>query len=96
MTEVTRQSTEDPPTSRGTRAWQAEGPAPGLASTSKRETLSSGLEGRRARSGPGGSTEPEDQQVEMFFCQYTSQDAIAKFTKATAASTLTALVNARV
>jgi hypothetical protein len=64
--------------------WQAKGRAPGLASDSKTETLSSSLKGRRARSGPSGSTEPEDQQVEIFFRQYTSQDATAKFTKSTA------------
>jgi hypothetical protein len=78
MTEVTRQNTEDLPTFRG------EGPAPGLASGWKRETLSSGVEGRRARSGPGRDTEGGDQRVERFFRQYTSQNAIAKFTKATA------------
>ncbi len=81
-----RQSTEDPPTSHncGTMAWQAEEAASGLASGWARGRLSSGLEGRRGRSGPGGSTEAEDQQVEMFFRQYTSQEAVAKFTKATA------------
>jgi hypothetical protein len=51
----------------------ARGPSPSLASGWERETLSSGREGRRARMGPRGSTEPKDQQVEMFFPQFTSQ-----------------------
>jgi SAM-dependent methyltransferase len=68
-----KQSTEDVPTSfnRGTAARQANGAA-------------SGLEGRRAIGGRGESIENEDQQLKAFFRQYTSQDAIMKFTKATA------------
>ena len=54
------------------------------ASGSEGEALPSGLEGRRTGSAVGGSTEDEDQQFERFFLQYTSQDAVAKFTKATA------------
>jgi SAM-dependent methyltransferase len=85
MKEETRQRTEDPATPRdcGATAWQAKA-ASGLASGWEREALASGLDGRWARSGPGGSIVAEDQQLEAFFHQYTSEDAIAKFTKATA------------
>jgi hypothetical protein len=54
------------------------------ASGPEGEALPSGVEGRRTGSGLRGSTEDEDQQFERFFHQYTSQDAVAKFTKATA------------
>src|SRR4029453_1107014 len=84
MKEETRQRTEDPATSRdcGTTGWQAKA-ASGLASAWDREALASGLDGQ-ARSGPGGSIEVEDQQLEAFFRQYTSHVEILKYTKATA------------
>jgi SAM-dependent methyltransferase len=66
----------------GTTGWQAKA-ASGLASAWDREALASGLDGQ-ARSGPGGSIEVEDQQLEAFFRQYTSHVEILKYTKATA------------
>ncbi len=66
----------------GTTGWQVKA-ASGLASVWDREALASGLDGQ-ARSGPGGSIEVEDQQLEAFFRQYTSHVEILKYTKATA------------
>jgi SAM-dependent methyltransferase len=62
----------------GITGWQAK-----AASAWDREALASGLDGQ-ARSGPGGSIEVEDQQLEAFFRQYTSHVEILKYTKATA------------
>jgi SAM-dependent methyltransferase len=62
----------------GTTGWQAK-----AASAWDGEALASGLDGQ-ARSGPGGSIEVEDQQLEAFFRQYTSHVEILKYTKATA------------
>jgi SAM-dependent methyltransferase len=85
MNEELRQRTEDPTTSRdcGPTVWPAKA-ASGLPSDWKREALASGLDGRRPRSGPGGITQPEDQQLEAYFRQYTSHLEILKYTKATA------------
>jgi hypothetical protein len=88
MADVRRQTTEDPPTSRNCRAttWQPEEAAYAPALGAEKEAVPSGLEGRRAKGRPGRNAEGDDQQAERFFRQYTSQDAIAKFTKLPQAS----------
>lgn len=95
MKEVKGHKTKDPPTSRnrGTTAWQAQSVGSSLASGSERENLPSVLRGRWTRNGPCGRTRGEAQQLDAFFRQYTSQDAIAKFSKARAGFGINHLLN---
>jgi SAM-dependent methyltransferase len=85
MKEETKQRTEEPGTSRdcGATVSQAKA-ASSLASAWERDALASGPDGQQARSGPGGTIEAKDQQLEAFFRQYTSHVEILKYTKATA------------
>jgi SAM-dependent methyltransferase len=95
MTKKRRQSTEETPTSHdcGVMAWQAEEIIAGPASGPARDFLPSRSRGRQVRCNLRGNRKGEGQRVERFFRQYTSQDVIAKFTKATAGFGITYLLD---